>query len=79
MIIKISKSFFQNHRMAPGEWNAVAIAEHLKLREEDVKHYLTHFELIDEHAKFLNPDENFTEFKITQDEWEKDSDKLEKT
>ena len=60
----------KNNRTDPAQWNIESIAEELNLRVGDVEHFLTHFDLIDEQAKFLNPDENFDPVSLDKEKWD---------
>lgn len=59
-----------NNRTDPAQWNITTIANELNLRQADVEHFLTHFDLIDEQAKFLNPDEHFEPVALDTEQWE---------
>ena len=60
--------------MNPAAWNVENLAEHLELRPSDVENFLSHFDLISEHANYLDqsgPDQSLTaaddQFSITDD------------
>merc|ERR1712080_584953 len=46
-----------NHRRHPSYWNVARIADKTRLRPEDVENFLKYFELIDEQANRLLPED----------------------